>query len=170
MLGGGGITISLQKINVAIDWHDGFQVAVNVELNEVWSKCEVWQEHLLSSRPMCVDLLIKKDREIQAVKREGGIYDLTGDPFPCNWLLPMNLQKRKIIVLQSLAAQIYLGIKDLAVCSDAVRYKNINKSQPVRKLEKQKRRLQRSISRSYEKNKKGKNYCKTHNIVKKNFY
>ena len=60
-----------------------------------------------------------------------------------------------------------LGIKDLAVCSDAVRYKNINKSQPVRKLEKQKRRLQHSISRSYEKNKKGKNYCKTHNIVKK---
>ena len=46
-----------------------------------------------------------------------------------------------------------LGIKDLAVCSDAVKYKNINKSQKVKKLEKQKRRLQRSISRSYEKNK-----------------
>ena len=44
-----------------------------------------------------------------------------------------------------------LGIKDLAVCSDAVKYKNINKSQKVKKSEKQKRRLQRSISRSYEK-------------------
>ncbi|WP_270251715.1 RNA-guided endonuclease InsQ/TnpB family protein, partial [Dorea formicigenerans] len=32
-----------------------------------------------------------------------------------------------------------LGIKDLAVCSDAVKYKNINKSQKVKKLEKQKR-------------------------------
>lgn len=118
--GGGGTTISLQKINVAIDWHDGFQVAVNVELNEVWRKREVWQEYLLGSRPMCVDLLIKKDREIQAVKREEGIYDLTGDPFPCNWLLPMNLQKRKIIVLQSLVAQIYLGERETLGTKDIV--------------------------------------------------
>ena len=60
-----------------------------------------------------------------------------------------------------------LGIKDLAVCSDAVKYKNINKSQKVRKLEKQKRRLQRSISRSCEKNKRGESYCKTNNVIKK---
>ena len=60
-----------------------------------------------------------------------------------------------------------LGIKDLAVCSDATKYKNINKSQTVKKLEKQKRRLQRSISRSYEKNKEGRSYCKTQNAVKK---
>ena len=37
-----------------------------------------------------------------------------------------------------------LGIKDLAICSDGAKYKNINKSQKVKKLEKQKRRLQRS--------------------------
>ncbi|WP_105310014.1 RNA-guided endonuclease InsQ/TnpB family protein [Dorea sp. Marseille-P4042] len=37
----------------------------------------------------------------------------------------------------------------------------------VKKLEKQKRRLQRSISRSYEKNKKGESYCKTNNVIKK---
>ena len=60
-----------------------------------------------------------------------------------------------------------LGIKDLAVCSDGIKYKNINKSQKVKKLEKQKRRLQRSISRSYEKNKKGESYCKTNNVIKK---
>ena len=60
-----------------------------------------------------------------------------------------------------------LGIKDLAICSDSNKYKNINKTQTVRKLEKQKRRLQRSISRSYEKNKKGKEYCKTKNVIKK---
>ena len=35
------------------------------------------------------------------------------------------------------------------------------------KLEKRKRRLQRSISRKYEKNKKGGSYCKTKNIEKK---
>lgn len=59
-----------------------------------------------------------------------------------------------------------LGIKDLAICSDGSTYKNINKTQEVKKIEKRKRRLQRSISRRYEKNKKGNNYCKTNNIVK----
>ena len=60
-----------------------------------------------------------------------------------------------------------LGIKDLAVCSDGNTYKNINKTQRVKKLEKKKRRLQRSVSRKYNKNKKGDNYCKTSNIIKR---
>ena len=60
-----------------------------------------------------------------------------------------------------------LGVKDLAICSDGKTYGNINKTQRVKKLEKRKRRLQRSISRRYEKNKKGVNYCKTSNIVKR---
>lgn len=60
-----------------------------------------------------------------------------------------------------------LGIKDLAVCSDKNTYKNINKTQRVKKLEKIKRRLQRCISRRYEKNKKGVSYCKTSNIIKR---
>lgn len=59
-----------------------------------------------------------------------------------------------------------LGIKYLAICSDNNKYKNINKTQKVKKLEKRKRRLQRSISRRYEKNKKGVSYCKTSNIIK----
>lgn len=36
----------------------------------------------------------------------------------------------------------------------------------IKKLEKRKRRLQRSISRKYEKNRKGESYCKTSNIIK----
>ena len=60
-----------------------------------------------------------------------------------------------------------LGIKDLAICSDKNTYKNINKTQRVKKLEKRKRRLQRCISRRYEKNKKGVSYCKTSNIIKR---
>ena len=60
-----------------------------------------------------------------------------------------------------------LGVKDLAVCSDGNTYKNINKTQKVKKLEKKKRRLQRSVSRKYNKNKKEDNYCKTNNIIKK---
>ena len=60
-----------------------------------------------------------------------------------------------------------LGIKNLAICSDGNTYGNINKTQRVKKLEKRKRRLQRSISRRYEKNKKGASYCKTSNIIKR---
>ena len=59
-----------------------------------------------------------------------------------------------------------LGLKDLAVCSDGNTFKNINKAPKVKKLEKKKRRLQRSVSRRYEKNKKGERYCKTRNIIK----
>ena len=59
-----------------------------------------------------------------------------------------------------------LGIKDLAICSDGYKYQNINKTQKIKNLEKRKRRLQRSISRKYEKNKKGGRYCKTTNIIK----
>ena len=60
-----------------------------------------------------------------------------------------------------------LGLKDLAVCSDGNTYKNINKSPKVKKLEKKKRRLQRSISRRYNMNKRGESYKKTSNIIKR---
>ena len=59
-----------------------------------------------------------------------------------------------------------LGLKDLAVCSDGNTYKNINKTNKVKKTEKRKRRLQRSISRKYNMNKEGVRYKKTSNIVK----
>ena len=59
-----------------------------------------------------------------------------------------------------------IGIKTLAVCSDTKEYQNINKTAKVRKLKKQKRRLQRRISKKYSKNKKGVCYCKTRNIIK----
>ena len=60
-----------------------------------------------------------------------------------------------------------LGLKDLAVCSDGHAYKNINKTNKVKKIEKRKRRLQRSISRKYNMNKRGESYKKTSNIVKR---
>lgn len=60
-----------------------------------------------------------------------------------------------------------LGIKNLAVCSNGNVYQNINKTQKVKKLEKRKRKLQRSVSRRYEKNKKGVRYSKTCNIIKR---
>ena len=59
-----------------------------------------------------------------------------------------------------------LGIKSMVVLSDGIDYKNINKSKQIKQLEKRKRRLQRSISRKYNTNKKGENYQKTFNIKK----
>lgn len=64
-----------------------------------------------------------------------------------------------------------LGIKNFAICSDNNTYKNINKSKTVKDIEKKKRRLQRKISRKYEKNKikmKGgvSRYYKTKNVIK----
>ena len=59
-----------------------------------------------------------------------------------------------------------LGVKDLAICSSGHVYKNVNKSSRVRRLKKKFRRLQRKISRKYNKNKKGERYQKTRNIIK----
>lgn len=59
-----------------------------------------------------------------------------------------------------------LGIKTLAVCSNGMDFKNINKTTKVRKIEKRLRRLQRSASRKYEMNKEGNRYVKTCNIIK----
>lgn len=59
-----------------------------------------------------------------------------------------------------------LGIKDFAIFSDGSIYPNINKTELVKKIEKQKLRLQHSLSRKYLANKKGGRYCKTKNIIK----
>ena len=48
-----------------------------------------------------------------------------------------------------------LGLKELAVVSSGKRYKNINKTAKLKKLEKQLRREQRCLSRKYENLKKG---------------
>ena len=84
-----------------------------------------------------------------------------------NWWITVGIEYEDSATLPSNEGiGIDLGIKDLAICSDGSTYKNINKSQKVKKLEKRKRRLQRSISRKYEKNKMGGSFCKTSNIVK----
>ena len=87
-----------------------------------------------------------------------------------NWWITVGIEYEEYEESDALPSNegigIDLGVKDLAICSDGSTYKNINKSQNVKKLEKRKRRLQRSISCKYKKNKKGESYCKTSNIVK----
>ena len=85
-----------------------------------------------------------------------------------NWWITVGIEYGDSTTLPSNEGiGIDLGIKDLAICSDENKYRNINKTQKVKKLEKRKRRLQRSVSRKYEKNKKGGSYCKTSNIIKR---
>ena len=84
-----------------------------------------------------------------------------------NWFICVGIEVEDVKELStSEGVGIDLGIKDLAVCSDGNTYKNINKTQKIKKLEKRKRRLQRSISRKYLNNKKGESYNKTSSIIK----
>lgn len=59
-----------------------------------------------------------------------------------------------------------VGVKDLTVCSNEMRFQNINKTKEVRKTEKRLRRLQRKVSRKYQINKEGNRFVKTSNIIK----
>ena len=83
------------------------------------------------------------------------------------WYLSVGIEQEEIQEeLTDVSLGIDLGLKDLAICSDGTVYKNINKTYVVRKIEKRLKRLQRQVSRKYEKNKKGKEYVKTKNIIK----
>lgn len=68
--------------------------------------------------------------------------------------------------LTDLVLGVDLGITKLAVRSDGIEVSNINKSKKVKKLEKKKKRLQRQVSKKYEKNKQGSKFIKTNNIKK----
>lgn len=59
-----------------------------------------------------------------------------------------------------------VGIKDLAICSNGMTFKNINKTRIIKQLEKKLRRFQRKVSNKYQLNKNGKEYVKTGNIIK----
>ena len=84
-----------------------------------------------------------------------------------NWFLTVGIEaEEQAIIAGNDGIGIDLGVKDLAICSSGHVYKNINKTSRVRRLKKKQRRLQRKISRKYEKNKKGGRYQKTRNIIK----
>ena len=89
------------------------------------------------------------------------------------WYISVGIEQKEISEeLTDVSLGIDLGIKELAVCSDGTVFQNINKTRVVKKLEKKLKRLQRKVSRKYEKNKTqkgGENRCqyhKTKNIIK----
>ena len=83
------------------------------------------------------------------------------------WVLTLGIEtKIEEIKLTNEVIGIDLGIKDLAICSNNMVFRNINKTKVVKNLEKRLRRLQRKVSKKYELNKEGRSYIKTSNIIK----
>ncbi|MGG2027014.1 transposase [Gottfriedia sp. S16(2024)] len=83
------------------------------------------------------------------------------------WYLSVGTEESKSKVeLTDISLGIDVGIKELAVCSDGTKKKNINKIQTVMRTEKRLRRLQRQVSRKFEMNKEGNRFVKTSNIIK----
>lgn len=83
------------------------------------------------------------------------------------WFISIGIEKEQPVVeLTNESIGIDVGIKALAICSNGMTFKNINKTGVVNKLEKKLRRLQRRVSRKYLKNKEGSKFVKTSNIIK----
>ena len=84
------------------------------------------------------------------------------------WLLcfGMEIDENQVNLNKDLKIGIDLGVKDLAVCSNGMVFKNINKSKRVKRLKSKLKYLQLNISRKYEMNRQGNKYIKTNNIVK----
>jgi putative transposase len=84
-----------------------------------------------------------------------------------NWFLSVGVdvetQKQE---LTNEVLGIDVGLKDLAIISDGVVHRNINKNKRLKLLRRRQKRTQREIGRKYQKNKIGNKFVKTQNIKK----
>lgn len=78
----------------------------------------------------------------------------------------MEIDEKQVDLNKDLSIGIDLGLKELAICSNGLRFKNINKTYKMMRLEKKLKRFQRRCSRKYEMNKQGNSFVKTRNIIK----
>lgn len=84
-----------------------------------------------------------------------------------NWYISVGVEEAENISPElNGTIGIDLGLKDTAILSTGKKYKNINKTAHVKRIEKRLKKLQRQVSRKYEQNRQGKQYIKTNNIVK----
>ena len=83
------------------------------------------------------------------------------------WFISVGVERKNInIELTNESIGIDVGIKDLAVCSNGMTFKNINKTNSTKKLKKRLHKLQHRVSQKYLKNKEGGKFVKTSNIIK----
>jgi putative transposase len=131
-------------------------------------------------------ILAKKVRIIPNVEQEQKLWQSVGTArFIYNWTLVKQENNyknggkfindgdlRKELTDESIGVDV--GIKDLAICSNGMTFKNINKTKEVKRLKKKLKRKQKQVSRKYEKSKiqirkEGENrykFTKTNNIKK----
>ena len=84
-----------------------------------------------------------------------------------NWYISVGVEEPDYISSElNGTIGIDLGVKDTAILSTGKKYKNINKTAHVKRIEKRLKKLQRQVSRKYECNRQGNQYIKTNNIVK----
>ena len=89
------------------------------------------------------------------------------------WYISVGIERElPKVKLTDKSIGIDVGVKDLAICSNGMTFKNINKTKEVKRLKKVLKRKQRKVSRKYDINKikkGGENRCqlkKTNNIIK----
>lgn len=79
------------------------------------------------------------------------------------WYISVGIERElPKVELTGESVGIDVGVKDLAICSNGMTFKNINKSKEVKRLKKVIKRKQRKVSRKYEMNKikkGGENRC-----------
>ena len=122
----------------------------------------------------CVKLKVKKNEVF--LEKIGWVKIKESIPMDCKynrptvshdgkyWYISVGIEtEQEKVELTGERLGIDVGVKDLAVCSNGMVFKNINKTKTVRKTEKKLKRLQRKVSRKYE---KGESYHKTSNIIK----
>ncbi|SUY45981.1 transposase, IS605 OrfB family, central region [Clostridium putrefaciens] len=175
-----------------LNWLNG--VSNNVAKQAVKDGCEAYKKFFkgLSDRPRFKsrrkakpsfynDTSKLKVKESSVLIEKVGWMDIKKDSIPMNckytnprigldgkyWFISVGLEKENpTLELTKESIGIDVGIKDLAICSNGMTYKNINKTKAVKKLKKTLKRKQRQCSNKYEKNKKGKEFVKTKNIAK----
>ena len=83
------------------------------------------------------------------------------------WYVSVGIETEfKSLDLLDTSLGVDVGLKELAICSNGMTFKNINKTRVVKRLEKRLKRLQRQVSRKYELNKQDDKFVKTENLVK----
>jgi len=170
-----------------------FGVSNNVTKQAIKDACEAFKRFFKKqvkfprfksrkkSKPACYNDTEKLKVKDGIVRIEKVGWIQTAEPLPMNekytnprisfdgkyWYLSVGIEQDIPTVERTdVTLGIDIGIKDLAVRSDGIKHKNINKTKAVRKTKKRLRRLQRSVSRQYEMNKEGSRFAKTSNIIK----
>ena len=57
-----------------LQWHPGFSAALRVELEEELDELCIEDEHMLSKKPMQIDVLIKNEKHVKIQKNIGRIF------------------------------------------------------------------------------------------------